>query len=101
MTRSKYGAIRTGKYASKHEADIAAKLWALERAGNIRDLREQVPFELVKGRNGVKGISYIADFCYIDNEMPVVADAKGFRTPVYKLKKKLLYLLCGLEITEL
>lgn len=99
--RSKYGAVRTNGYASKREADVAAGLWALERAGKIRDLKEQVPFVLVEGRAGVKGITYIADFTYIDNEIPVVADAKGFKNPVYKLKKKMMFLLCGLTIEEL
>ena len=40
---NKYHAETTGKYASKHEASVAVGLWALQRAGKIRDLREQVP----------------------------------------------------------
>jgi len=98
---SKYHAVRTNGYASKKESRVAEELKLLERAGKIRDLREQVPFVLVPGRNKVRPITYIADFTYIDNEIPVVADAKGMKTPVYNLKKKLMYLLCGIEITEL
>lgn len=29
------------------------------------------------------------------------ADAKGCKTAVYRLKKRLMYLLCGIEILEL
>ena len=101
VRRSKYGAERTNGYASKHEAMVAADLHFLEKAGKIQDLREQVPFVLIQGRNGVRSITYIADFTYCDNGRPIVADAKGYRTEVYKLKKKMLYLLCGIEITEL
>ena len=99
--KNKYGAKRKGKYASAHEASEAQKLHALERAGKIEDLREQVSFVLVQGRNGVSSVTYIADFTFIEDGMPVVADAKGCKTAVYKLKKRMMYLLCGIEIREL
>ena len=100
---SKYRAVRTGKYDSKKEARVAGELAILARVGEILDLREQVPFELVKGRNGVRGIKYVADFTWQDADSGVVhvADVKGFRTPVYLLKKKMMYLLCGLTVEEL
>lgn len=100
---SKYRAVRTGKYASKKEASVATELGILARAGKILDLKEQVPFELVKGRNGIQGIKYIADFTWVDAEsgLPHIGDAKGMQTPVYRLKKKMMYLLCGLTIEEL
>jgi hypothetical protein len=57
---------------------------------------------LIKGRNGISGVTYIADFTYIDNDMPVVADAKGYKkNAVYVLKKRMMYLLHGIEIEEL
>jgi hypothetical protein len=31
----------------------------------------------------------------------VVADAKGFKTPVYRLKKRIMKLLLGIDIREL
>ena len=31
--------------------------------------------------------SYIADFCYLENGVRHVVDAKGHRTPTYKLKR--------------
>lgn len=100
---SKYHAVRTNGYASKKEARVAGELALLHRAGKILDLKEQVPFELVPGRNGVRGIKYVADFTWVDAEsgLPHIGDAKGMKTPVYALKKKLLYLLCGLTVEEL
>src|ERR1019366_5102709 len=41
-------------YASRKEARVAGELAILAKAGRILDLREQVPFELVKGRNGIQ-----------------------------------------------
>lgn len=98
---SKYRAVRTEGYASKRERDVAAKLWALERAGKISGLREQVPFVLVEGRGNVRGIRYIADFCYEEDGRQVVADAKGYKTPIYVLKRKLMFLLLGITVLEL
>lgn len=92
---------KRGKYASKAEADEAAKLSALERGGKIRNLREQVLIELVAGRDGVRGITWIADFVWEDNEGIHYADKKGFRTQVYKLKRRLAYLLKGITIEEI
>ena len=46
---NKYGAERTGHYASKREAAYAVVLEALQRAGAIRELREQHPIILVPG----------------------------------------------------
>jgi hypothetical protein len=45
--QNKYGAIKTRGYDSAHEAERARELHLLEKAGKIRDLREQVRFELV------------------------------------------------------
>ena len=106
MRPSKYGANRLDRngnphgYASRKEAKCAADLKLLEQAGKISGLREQVKFELVPGKNGVSGIYYVADFVYEEDQQPVILDTKGFRTQEYKLKKKMLYLLCGLTITE-
>lgn len=98
---SKYHAQRHCGYASKREANVSANLHALAAAGKITNLREQVKFELVKGRNGVRGVSYYADFTWIEDGALHVADAKGYPTPAYALKKRLMYLLLGIEIEEL
>lgn len=100
-TANKYGAMRAGKYASKHEADVAMKLHALVAAGKISDLREQHRIYLVNGNGKLRPIVYIADFRYLDEEGKVhVLDAKGFKTPVYRLKKRLAALLLGIDIEE-
>jgi len=45
--------------------------------------------------------SYRADFTYVNEDgQPIVEDVKGFRTPVYRLKKKLMRALYGIEILE-
>ena len=63
---SKYGAVKTNGYASKHEAKRAADLKLLEKAGKIFELREQVTYVLadavtVQGRRR-PSLRYIADF---------------------------------------
>ena len=97
----KYKAVKAGKYPSQKHAEVAQKLWALAESGKIQDLREEVPFILVPGRNRVKGVTYVADFTFIENGFPVVADAKGMQTPVYKIKKRMMYLILGLTIEEM
>ena len=99
---SKYSNLRTGKYASKKEAAVATKLWALARAGQIQNLEEQVLIELVPGDGKIAGVSYRADFCYDDGTGHHVIDVKGgeFRTAIYKIKKRLAWLLKRILIEE-
>jgi hypothetical protein len=98
---SKYSNQRCEGYASKHEADVAAKLHALSRAGKILDLKQQVRITLVPGRPPLKPIIYIADFTYSDLDgTPHCVDAKGFKTEIYRLKKRMAALLLNLEIEE-
>ena len=100
---NKYGAERAGKYASKHERDVATSLAALAACGKIMDLQEQVSYTLVAGQGKIRPIRYVADFVYYDAQgTPHVCDAKGYaKNPVYRLKKKLLLLLHGIQIEEL
>lgn len=99
---NKYGAERAGKYASKREAAHATKLDALQRAGIIRELREQHPIVLVPGDGKLRPIRYIADFTYIDKEGAFhVVDCKGFKTQVYRLKKRMAQLLLKITIEEM
>jgi hypothetical protein len=99
---SKYSNERAGKYASKHECQVAADLAALEKSGAISNLKEQVRFVLIEGRNGVRSISYVADFQWdTPDGKNHIGDAKGTRTPVYKIKKKMLKLLHNLDVEEL
>lgn len=99
---SKYGNERAGKYASKHEAEVAANLAALESRGIVSNLREQVSYTLVAGQGKIRPIIYRADFVYERGGKTVVADAKGYaKDKVYRLKKKLMLLLHGIAIEEL
>lgn len=118
--RSKYGARKTVfdgiAFDSKREADRYRELKLLEKAGKIKDLRLQVPFELIPAlytytgdvykRGAKKGklkpskcierpVKYIADFVYTEilpapqYAITVVEDAKGMRTKDYIIKRKL------------
>lgn len=98
----KYGAIATTldgrKFASKKEARRYAELLLLQKAGLIRNLECQASFPLTV--NGELVATYIADFEYVENCQHVVEDAKGVKTPVYRLKRKLMKAIHGIEIRE-
>lgn len=77
-------------FDSKREALRAWELEQLQKIGEISDLEYQVVFPLldpVKGKH--RGVKYIADFVYIENGKTIVEDSKGYRTALYKLKKKM------------
>lgn len=84
------------KFDSKLEATRYTELKLLEHNGLIKDLVLQPSYELIptfkKGNKTYKKASYIADFCYYDNELGkvIVEDTKGFKTDVYILKKSCL-----------
>lgn len=98
--RSKYRAVRTNGYASKREANRAAELELLERAGKICNLRKQVKFVLIEKQGEHRAVTYVADFTYREADKPIVEDVKGFRTPVYRLKKRLMFDKYGIDIRE-
>jgi hypothetical protein len=105
---SKYRNVKTNGYASKREAKRAEELKLLEKSGAIRDLREQVPFVLIPKQEGERECKYIADFCYYEHQVGdgwegdvlVVEDAKGYRDPVYRIKRKLMLKVHGIRIRE-
>ncbi len=78
-------------FDSKKEAKRYTVLRSLQEGGYIRGLELQVPFELVPKGNGERAVKYIADFTYYDVEkqVAIVEDVKGYKTDVYKLKRKL------------
>lgn len=87
---------RNGKvFASQKEARTYDKLTLLELAGEIKELRFQVKFDLKIGDALI--CRYYADFVYfekIEGEWrEVVDDAKGFQTPEFKLKWKMMHAL--------
>ena len=90
------------------EAKKYKELKLLERAGLIKDLKRQVKFELqpkyIKNNKTIRAINYVADFVYFDVEKDktIVIDTKGFRTEIFKLKKKIFeYVYPDLEIKEI
>lgn len=101
----KYGAVRTEvdgiSFASKAEAKRYGELKLLQKAGKIKQLTLQPKYPLVV--NGVKVCDYIADFEYLvlGKSWPVVEDVKGMRTTIYRLKKKLMQAIHGIEIREI
>lgn len=124
--KNKYGNRKTVvngiEFDSRKEAVRYQELRLLERAGKISGLRLQEEFILIpsqreastevyksgpqKGRRKPgklleKECSYIADFCYTENGEIVVEDTKGFRTEVYKIKRKLMLERYGIRIREI
>jgi hypothetical protein len=109
---SKYHAVRTAVdgvvFDSKREARRWAELQLLERAGHISALRRQVVFNLhapiSDAAGAVTGVgiiaTYIADFEYYEKGQRVVEDAKGVRTPIYRLKCRHLLVEYGIQIRE-
>ena len=72
----------------------------LERAGRITDLKRQVSYELIPKQQGERACSYVADFTYNEDGKLVVEDCKGYRTPEYRLKRKLMLWVHGIKIKE-
>jgi hypothetical protein len=86
-------------FDSKREAERYLELKMAQKAGHISKLRRQVPFSLSVNRIHV--CVYRADFVYIDREgNEIVEDAKGHRTEVYLIKKKLMAACHGIEVKE-
>lgn len=86
------------RFDSKREAKRWSELLLLEMAGRIANLRRQIRFRL--NVLGVEVCQYVADFVYIEAGQMIVEDVKGFRTPVYRLKAKLMKAIHGIEIRE-
>lgn len=129
-TRTKYKAKKTEvdgiTFDSMKEAKRYQELKILEAAGQIKDLRLQVPYELIpairepdtigkrggkiKGKLIERAVIYKADFVYLEKlDIPfsdqekwgeVVEDVKGMRTKEYILKRKLMLYRYGIRIRE-
>lgn len=97
---SKYGAVRSGVYASKREARRAGELTLMEKCGLISDLEQQVKFELVPKQAGERAVTYTADFRYRENGQIVVEDSKGMKTQQYVIRRKLMLFVHGIKVRE-
>jgi hypothetical protein len=100
--RHKYGAesvtIDGIRFASKKEGKRYAELKLLAKSGEINNLTLQPEFDFKV--NGRKIFTYIADFSYFVKDQEIVEDVKGVRTPVYRLKKKIIEAYHDIEIRE-
>lgn len=118
----KFNAVKTvidgHTFASKLEAKRYGELRLLEKAGKIEGLELQPAFPLrvllttgtLKGAGKALAGSYptigkyVADFKYFNLEAPtgwVVEDVKGFKTELYRWKKKHVEAQYGITISEI
>lgn len=87
------------RFHSQAEAKRYGELKLLARAGQIERLELQPKYVFtVEGR---QMFSYIADFRYHTIDGIVVEDVKGFATPLYRLKKKLIEAQFNITIIEI
>lgn len=85
------------KFDSIGERDWYKTLELLQLAGEISELKTQVKFPIVI--NNLKICSYIADFTYHDKQGNyIVEDFKGVQTSIFKLKKKLMKAVYGIDV---
>lgn len=92
--KSKKTTIDGITFDSKAEAHRYVELKTLETVGHITHLKLQPEFVLIprftKNGKTYRKTVYRADFAYFNADgVFVVEDVKGFKTDVYKLKKKL------------
>jgi hypothetical protein len=104
--RAKPQVINGIRFASQKEGKRYLELRLLERAGQIRGLTLQVPLALSAGNDKRTSIGkYVADFVYEefveDHWRRVVEDVKGFKTPLYRWKKKHVEIQYGIQIREI
>lgn len=102
--KSKYRAVKTEvdnvMFASKKEAARYRALKAMVKAGLITELKLQPEFKVIV--EGKKICTYKADFTYLnENSEWVIEDVKGMKTPVYRLKKKLVEAIYDIDIVEI
>lgn len=104
--KSKYGNQKVEHdgivFDSKKERDRYCELKILEKAKAITDLKRQVKYVLVEKNGKERETSYIADFVYKKGNEVVVEDvkSKATKTPLYRLKKKLMLERYNIKIKE-
>lgn len=127
MVHSRYNKYKAHKtvvdgiqFDSKKEARRYTELTLMEASGAISNLQRQVKFILipqqrakdevtitktgakrtVKGKVLERECTYTADFTYFQDGKYIVEDTKGMRTDVYKIKRKLMLYVHGIQIKE-
>lgn len=99
MIRHKFNAVRTEvngeKFASKKEAQYYQGLCLARHSGELWFFLRQVPFHLPGG------VRYVVDFVEFWKDGSVrFTDVKGYRTAMYKLKRKQVEALYPIQILE-
>lgn len=86
-------------YDSKKESKRAFELDSLKKAGVVKEWTPQVRYKFQ--HNSVVIGTYVLDFLveYSDGTIEY-EDVKGYKTDVYKLKKKLMKAFYGIDIKE-
>jgi hypothetical protein len=111
VKKNKYRAIKCTidghKFDSKKEAKRYLVLKDRLNKNEIYSLSCQRKIDYtgldICGEQEVKIFTYIADFCYFDGKKQkwIYEDVKGMKTPVYRLKKKLIEDQHRIKITEI
>lgn len=103
--RQKYGNRKTTidniEFPSKAEASYYCDLKVRERAGEVSNVKMQTPYALTI--NGRLICTYRDDFSFqdhVENRFRVV-DVKGFATPVFKLKLKMMKAIHNIDVEVL
>jgi len=101
------------RFASQKEARRYGELKLLEKIGVIRGLRLQPVFVLcpwMTDHSDIRAIGkYVGDFAFDECDHAdghrgwkgIVEDVKGFKTPLYKWKKKHVEAQYGIQIREI
>ena len=87
------------RFHSKKEANRYRELCLLNKSKIISDLELQPNFKITINNKFI--CNYKADFAYKQDGEVVYEDVKGFRTQVYKLKKKLTEAQYNVTINEI
>ena len=89
-------------FDSKKEADRFVELTLMEKGKYIQDLKTQVSFPLIPKSKYGREIVYVCDFAYYEDGKLVVEDVKSpiTKTPLYRLKKRLLAEKYGITVKE-
>ena len=87
------------KFDSVKEARYYCELKVLRLAGEVLEFAVQPAFPIVVNKKKI--CTYRADFrVKYSSGLTEFVDVKGFKTPVYRLKKKLVEAIYGIEIVE-
>lgn len=107
--KSKYGSRKVTidgvTYDSLKEYHRFCDLKLMQRVGIITGLQRQVKYELIptqriNGKMIERPVNYYADFVYKMDRQLVVEDVKGYKTPEYVIKRKLMLSVYGIQIHE-